>query len=68
MDITLDEAPYFEDRETINKKSLSVGSIENNNHTQNPDPFLLTDSLVMSGSGTAVVCCVGKNRFICTLG
>ena len=27
MDITVDEAPYFEDRETINKKSLSIGNI-----------------------------------------
>lgn len=66
MDITVDEAPYFEDRETINRKSLSEGSIDDNNHTRNPDPFLLTRSLVMTGSGKAVVCAVGKNRFINT--
>lgn len=64
MDITVDEAPYHEDRETINAKSLSEGTIEDNNHTSNPDPFLLTKSLVMTGSGKAVVCAVGKNRFI----
>ena len=68
MDVTVDEAPYFEDRETINNKSLSVGIVEDNNHTSNPDPFLLTDTLIMSGSGSAVICCVGKNRYICSLG
>lgn len=33
MDVTVDEAPYFEDRETINNKSLSAGTVEDNNHT-----------------------------------
>lgn len=64
MDIQVDEAPYFEDRETINKKTPSRGSIDENNHTEHPDPFLLSDSLVMSGSGIAVVCAVGNNRCI----
>jgi magnesium-transporting ATPase (P-type) len=68
MDVTVDEAPYFEDRETINLKTLStkeqiyVPELDltyDNNHTRNPDPFLLTDSLVMTGSGRAVVCAVG---------
>jgi Ca2+-transporting ATPase len=56
MDVVVDEAEYFEDRETIVKKSLSNGE----NHKDNPDPFLLTRSLVLSGSGRAVVCAVGK--------
>lgn len=60
LDVTVDESPYFEDRETIVEKSLSLGSIEYNNHTENPDPFLLTNSLVLTGSGKAVVCAVGK--------
>jgi magnesium-transporting ATPase (P-type) len=71
MDVTVDEAPYFEDRETINPKSLSKkdyfveSDIEYyNNHTRNPDPFLLTDSLVMTGSGKAVVCAVGNNTLL----
>ena len=68
MDITVDEAPYFEDRETINHKTLSQevrfregDNDYTNNHTRNPDPFLLTDSLVMTGSGKAVVCAVGNH-------
>jgi magnesium-transporting ATPase (P-type) len=31
------------------------------NHLQNPDPILLQGSLIMAGSGKAVVCAVGKN-------
>lgn len=64
VDITVDEAPYFEDRSTINKKSPSKGTVEENNHTDNPDPLLLADSLVMSGAGKAVVCVIGKDRVI----
>jgi P-type Ca2+ transporter type 2C len=64
MDVTVDEAPYFEDRETINAKTLSVGSVHDNNHVSNPDPFLLADSLVMSGSGKAVVCAVGSYKYL----
>jgi len=60
-DVTVDEAPYFEDRESIVYKSVSLGSEDNNNHRENPDPFLLSKSLVMTGSGKAVVCSVGKN-------
>ena len=57
MDITVDEAPYREGRESIVKKSLSTGD----NHRDNPDPFLLSKSLVMTGAGKAVVCAVGKH-------
>lgn len=32
-----------------------------NNHKKNPDPFLFTGSMIMTGSGKAVVCAVGKN-------
>lgn len=60
LDITVDECVYFEDRETIVEKHCSLGSVDYNNHTDNPDPFLLTGSLVMTGSGIAVVCAVGK--------
>lgn len=68
MDITVDEAPYFEERETIIKKSLSVGTKDDNNNVKNPDPFLLADSLVMTGSGRAVVCAVGLHRHIAEIG
>jgi P-type E1-E2 ATPase len=61
LDITVDEGMYHEDRVTIVKKSLSIGNVESNNHTSNPDPFLLSKSLVMSGSGRAVICAVGHH-------
>ena len=56
MDVTVDEAIYFENRESIVQKSVSKGE----NHRENPDPFLLARTLVMTGSGKAVVCAVGK--------
>jgi hypothetical protein len=45
MDITIDEALYNEDRETIVRKNLSTGD----NHRENPDPFLLSGTLVLTG-------------------
>ena len=57
MDITVDEAIYNEDRECIVAKGISKGE---DHHRENPDPFLLARSLVLSGSGRAVVCAVGK--------
>jgi hypothetical protein len=33
LDVTVDEAVYFEDREAIRYKTLSVGTVEENNHT-----------------------------------
>jgi magnesium-transporting ATPase (P-type) len=58
QDITIDEAIYNEDRELIAPKSVSKGE---DNHRENPDPFLLSRTLVLSGSGRAVVCAVGDN-------
>lgn len=37
------------------------GQQEEDNHKENPDPFLLAASMVMAGSGKALVCCVGEN-------
>ena len=34
------------------------------NHKSNPDPFLLTGSLVLTGAGRAVVCCVGDSTLL----
>jgi magnesium-transporting ATPase (P-type) len=56
-DITVDEAYYNDKKEVIVKKSLST----EDNHRDNPDPFLLSKSLVMTGSGRAIVCAVGKH-------
>jgi len=55
-------------KERGNMKSLRIEDVEEededeefNNHKKNPDPFLFTGSMVMTGSGKAVVCSVGKN-------
>lgn len=58
QDITCDETMYNEGRPLINKKEVSRG---HDHHRDNPDPFLLANSLVMTGSGRAVVCAVGKH-------
>jgi P-type Ca2+ transporter type 2C len=57
MDIKCDESMYRGGR----KESVKKLSESNEQHvSENPDPFLLTRSLVLSGSGRAVVCAVGK--------
>ena len=48
-DISIDEGIYCGDRETIVSKGLSLGTVDDNNHVENPDPFLLSKSLVLSG-------------------
>lgn len=45
LDITTDETLYHEGRETLIKKVLFTGK----NHRDNPDTFLLKQSLVRSG-------------------
>lgn len=56
MDVLVDEAIYNGDRETFVKKTVFTGD----NMRENPDPFLLAKSLVMTGSGRALVCAVGQ--------
>ena len=56
MDIVCDESMYPELKESVEKR-ISLGV---DHHRENPDPFLLSRSLVKSGSGKAVVCAVGQ--------
>ena len=58
MDITVDERCYSAtpDEPLIVAKSVA----EPQYYSQNPDPFLLSNTIVMSGSGIAVICAVGK--------
>ena len=57
MDIICDESMYEGGSLSVHKKI----SINGEQHVkENPDCFLLTRSLVRSGSGRAVVCAVGK--------
>ena len=65
MDLTVDEAVYNEDRESIAVKTVSKGE---DHHRENPDCFLLSRTLVMTGSGRAVVCAVGDHtRYALTM-
>jgi magnesium-transporting ATPase (P-type) len=57
MDITCDESKYDPSNVSM-KKAHSLGE---EHHLSNPDPLLLTQSLVRTGSGRAVVCAVGKH-------
>lgn len=63
QDITADETVYNEGRSLVNVKSVSKGE---EHHRENPDPFLLANSLIMTGSGRAVVCAVGKHTRFAT--
>lgn len=57
QDVVCDESIYAEHGDHV-VKARSQGTDQ---HRENPDPFLLTRSLVKSGSGRAVVCAVGNN-------
>lgn len=41
-----------------------MGYIIRDNHINNPDPFLLTDSKVMKGQGRAIVLAVGSGTVL----
>jgi Ca2+-transporting ATPase len=57
QDITVDETKYFEFDTKPKKKSAATA--ENILDKPVHDPFLLSDTLIASGSGKAVVCAVG---------
>ena len=57
MDITCDESMYGD----LSNNAVKMQSLGDDQHRENPDPFLLTKSLVKTGSGRAVVLSVGAN-------
>jgi Ca2+-transporting ATPase len=64
MNITVDESMYDTSTTTQNyvAKEIShvtMDSYNPDNHKDNPDPFLYSDTKVMSGQGKALVCAVG---------
>lgn len=58
QDVSANETIYNEGREITNVKTVSRGA---EHHLENPDCFLLSQSLIMTGSGRAVVCAVGEH-------
>lgn len=70
MNITVDQSMYYKKQPFVQKEqSVFFGqanemSEEIDNHNRHPDPFLLSDSKVMTGQGKAIVCCVGGNTLL----
>jgi Ca2+-transporting ATPase len=56
MDLQTDESAMTGEPEQMEKSVVTELNFESN-----PDPFLLGKSLVASGQGIAMVCCVGIN-------
>ena len=66
MNITIDQSMYFKGDDAASKEnSIQYQAMnptdEPDNHKEHPDPFLFTDSKVMTGQGRAIVCAVGDN-------
>ena len=70
MNVTVDESLYDQDQENedykVKEGSIFYGPDEEDidNHHENPDPFLLQDTKIMTGQGKAIVCCVGENTML----
>ena len=58
VDISVDEK-YYDPEGEKDVKIKEPATKEN--FSNNPDPFILSQSLVESGTGKAVVCAVGKS-------
>jgi len=56
-DVTVDEKYYYGDDAPAKRKQVATA----NNFEQGPDPFILSQTLIQSGTGIAVVCAVGAN-------
>ena len=72
MNITVDQSLYDpEHGATVEKEQSELiyeeGGECHDNHLENPDPFLLTDSKIMTGEGKAVICAVGRNTQLARL-
>jgi P-type Ca2+ transporter type 2C len=64
MNITVDQTLYHPDASKLEKNISRVLGKGEDNHTDHPDPFLLSNSKVMTGQGKAIVCCVGENTLL----
>ena len=69
MNVTVDECMYYKNSETNHtpketSKFYGYEQDEFDNHKNHPDPFLLSDSKVMTGQGKAIVCAVGYNTLL----
>jgi|APSaa5957512535_1039671.scaffolds.fasta_scaffold356495_1 magnesium-transporting ATPase (P-type) len=51
----------IEKSESFSYNNEENGVYDHDNHKEHPDPFLLSGSMIMTGSGRALVCAVGNN-------
>jgi calcium-translocating P-type ATPase len=56
IDFAADEAALTGEPEQVEKSEVNEHNVE-----YNPSPFLLANTLIASGSGTALICAVGSN-------
>lgn len=68
MNIMVDQSMYFEgqikvDKEESRKQTSQNGEVIDN-HRDHPDPFLFTDSKIMTGQGKGLVCAVGESTLL----
>ena len=64
MNISVDETMYNYRNTNVYKdvsKQHKSDYEEPDNHSTDPQPFLLSGSKVLTGSGRAIVCSVGEN-------
>jgi len=71
MNMTVDQSDYWQkDRNAPKETSVHYAEEDDDsyeeidNHKENPDPFLLTNTKVMCGEGRAIVCAVGENTLM----
>jgi magnesium-transporting ATPase (P-type) len=67
MNITVDQSMYNPQESNVAKETsryMGPEAQEVDNHEDHPDPFLFSDSKVMTGQGKAVVCCVGDQTLL----
>ena len=57
LDVTVDEEFYNDGISNVMEKQIA----NSDNYYQNPDPFLVSSTLVLTGSCKVVVCAVGAN-------
>lgn len=58
---------YFNGQTNVEKEQsifYGPGEADLDNHEDHPDPFLYSDSKIMTGQGKAIVCCVGENTLL----
>ncbi len=59
QDLAVDETKYYGESPEFRSKEKQAANEDN--YQQGPDPFILSDSLIVSGVGRAVVCAVGAS-------